>query len=122
MKYDPTWAMKNDPRIVSADSTKVGSYFHHLRFHRSSRHSTGQMSGKLHGSQLQIVYSSYEYVFRSKPDERVPVVDATEILLQDIKKSSKWWFRVDHQCLAILTAYHDTAYDIAYDIAYGIGE
>lgn len=56
---------------------------------------------------MVVLYSSYEYTFRRPLEQEPVVIDATGILLEDVKTSSKWWFRVDAKCLANLTLYHD---------------
>ena len=53
------------------------------------------------------IYSSYEYTFKNRIEEKPVTIDATGILLEDIKTSSNWWFRVNAKCLANLTLIHD---------------
>ena len=55
---------------------------------------------------MLLAYGSYEYTVKNSRE--IPVhIDATNILLEDVKNGSKWWFRVNHKCLGTLTLYHE---------------
>ena len=52
---------------------------------------------------LILFYSVEKYWVRQISDEKF---NPTVVLIDDIKASANWWFRVDHKCLAQLAAYH----------------